>query len=92
VVSRCWSLLSASLLLCHVKAKVKVKKLDTIVKADAENNAEGYFRVAASDVQIHLEVNEENKLRPWCLSIFKNYCTVTQSVRKGIEVKVNLVF
>ncbi len=85
--------LSSSLLFCLGKAKVKVKKLDTVVKADVERNEEGYLRVAGLDVQIRLEVNEEHKLRvPRCLSIFENYCTVTQSIRKGIEVKVNTMF
>jgi uncharacterized OsmC-like protein len=86
--------LSSSLLYCLGKAKVKVKKLDTIVQANVERNEEGYLRVAGLDVQIHLEVNdEEDSLRvPRCLSIFENYCTVTQSVRKGIEVKVNTMF
>ena len=85
--------LSSSLLYCLGKAKVKVKKLDTIVKADVKRNQEGYIRVAGLDVQIHLEVKEEDKLRvPQCLSMFENYCTVTQSVRKGIEVKVNTMF
>jgi uncharacterized OsmC-like protein len=85
--------LSSSLLYCLDKANVKVKKLDTIVKADVARNKEGYLRVAGLDVQIYLEVNEEDKLRvPRCLNIFENYCTVTQSIRKGIEVKVNTVF
>lgn len=85
--------LSSSLLYCLGKAKVKVKKLDTAVKANVERNEEGYLRVAGLAVQIHLEVNEEDKLRvPRCLSIFENYCTVTQSIRKGIEVKVKTVF
>ena len=85
--------LSSSLLYCLGKAKVKVKKLATVVKADVKRNEEGYLRVAGLDVQIHLEVNEADKLRvPRCLSIFENYCTVTQSIRKGIEVKVNTVF
>ena len=85
--------LSSSLLYCLVKAKVKVKKLNTIVKADVERNEEGYLRVASLNVQIHLEVNEEDKLRvPRCLSLFENYCTVTQSIRKGIEVKVKTMF
>jgi organic hydroperoxide reductase OsmC/OhrA len=83
--------LSSSLLYCLSKAKVKVRKLDTTVKADIERNKEGYLRVAGLDVQIHLEVEDEDKMRvPRCLSIFENYCTVTQSVRKGIEVKVNI--
>ncbi|MCW4046323.1 MAG: OsmC family protein [Candidatus Bathyarchaeota archaeon] len=83
--------LSSSLLFCLGKAKVKVKKLTTTVKADVERNKEGYLRIAGLDVQLHLEVNEGDKagvLR--CLSIFENYCTVTQSVRKGIEVKVSV--
>jgi organic hydroperoxide reductase OsmC/OhrA len=85
--------LSSSLLYCLDKAKVKVKKLDTVVKANVVRNEEGYLRVAGLEVQINLEVNEENKLRvPRCLSIFENYCTVTQSVRKGIEVKVKTMF
>jgi organic hydroperoxide reductase OsmC/OhrA len=85
--------LSSSLLYCLGKAKVKVKKLDTLVKADVERNKEGYLRVAGLDVKIHIEVNEEDKPRvPRCLSIFENYCTVTQSVRKGIDVKVNTMF
>ena len=83
--------LSSSLLYCLGKAKIKVRKLDTTVKADIKRNKEGYLRIAGLDVQIHLEVEDEDKLRvPRCLSMFENYCTVTQSVRKGIEVKVNI--
>jgi len=85
--------LSSSLLYCLGKAKIKVKKLDTLVKANVERNEDGYLRVAGLDVKIHLEVNEEDKLRvPRCLSVFENYCTVTQSVRKGIEVRVSTLF
>lgn len=83
--------LSSSLLYCLSKAKIEVKKLETTVKANVERNKEGYLRIAGLDVQVHLEVSEEDKARtPQCLSIFENYCTVTQSVRKGIEVKVNI--
>ena len=83
--------LSSSLLYCLSKAKVRVKHLDTIVRANIERNEEGYLRITGLDVQIHLDVEEEDKLRvPRCLAIFENYCTVTQSVRKGIEVKVDV--
>ena len=85
--------LSSSLLYCLGKARVKVKKLVAVVTADVRRNDEGYLRVVGLVVQIHLEVDEEDKLRvPRCLSIFENYCTVTQSIRSGIEVKVNTVF
>ncbi len=83
--------LSSSLLFCLSKAKVKVKKLETTVKASVKRNEEGYLRIAGLDVQIQLEVVEEDRARvPRCLSDFEKYCTVTQSVRKGIEVKVNV--
>jgi organic hydroperoxide reductase OsmC/OhrA len=83
--------LSSSLLYCLSKANVKVKKLATTVQADIERNKEGYLRITGLAVQIHLEVDEGGKLQvPRCLNIFENYCTVTQSVRKGIEVKVSI--
>jgi hypothetical protein len=35
---------------------------------------------------VHLDVDEQDRTRVTrCLDIFENYCTVTQSVRKGIE-------
>ncbi len=83
--------LSSSLLYCLGKARVKVKKLHTRVQTDIARNKEGYRRIMGINVEISLEVEEEGKCRvPRCLDIFENYCTVTQSVRKGIEVKVNV--
>ncbi len=84
--------LSSSLLYCLSKARVKVEKLETTVKAEVKRNEEGYLRITGLDVQIQLEVAEGDKVRvPRCLSVFEKYCTVTQSVRKGIEVKVSTV-
>jgi organic hydroperoxide reductase OsmC/OhrA len=83
--------ISSSLLYCLGKAKVHAKKLETTVQAKVERNKEGYLRIAGLNVQVRLEVNEEDTTRvPRCLKIFENYCTVTQSVRKGIEVKVTI--
>jgi len=83
--------LSSSLLFCLSKARVKIKRLETTIKTNLARNKEGYRRIETLDVQIHLEVDEQDKQRvPSCLKIFENYCTVTQSIRKGIEVKVNI--
>ena len=84
--------LSSSLLYCLNKARVRVKNLETTVKTNVGRNEEGRLRVNNLDVQIHLKVEDEDKARvPRCLEIFENYCTVTPSVRKGIEVNVNYV-
>ena len=84
--------LSSSLLYCLRKARVKIKNLETTVKVSPIRNEEGRLRVRELDIQINLDVDEKDKIRiPRCLEIFENYCTITQSVRKGIEVKVNVV-
>ena len=84
--------LSSSLLYCLGKARVRVNNLETTVKTNIGKNEEGRLRVKNLDVRIHLEVEDEDKVRvPRCLEIFENYCTVTPSVRKGIEVNVNYV-
>ncbi len=86
------SCLSSSLLYCLSKAHVRVKSFETTVKTNIERNLEGRLRVKSLEVQIHLKAEEEDQVRvPRCLEIFENYCTVTPSVRKGIEVKVSIV-
>jgi len=83
--------LSSSLLYCLQKARVKVKNLETAIRANTEKKEEGQLRITSLDVQIQLDVNEEDKARVFrCLEIFENYCTVTQSVRKGINVNIKL--
>ncbi len=83
--------LSSSLLYCLRKARIGIKKLETTVKTNVARNTEGYLRITGLDVQIQLEVDEKDRIRvPRCLTVFENYCTVTQSVRNGIDVKVDI--
>jgi uncharacterized OsmC-like protein len=83
--------LSSSLLFCLTKARINVKDLETNVQAATEKNEEGHLRIKNLDVQVRLVVDEKDKARvPRCLEIFENYCTVTQSVRRGIDVTVNV--
>jgi uncharacterized OsmC-like protein len=83
--------LSSSLLFCLSKARINAKNLETTIKATQERNEEGRLRVGKLEVEMRLEVDEQDRNRAdRCLSIFENYCTVTQSVRKGVEVKVTV--
>jgi uncharacterized OsmC-like protein len=83
--------LNSSLLLCLSKARINVRNLETTVKATQERNEEGLLRIRKLEVEMQLDVDEEDRIRVTrCLEIFENYCTVTQSVRKGIEVTVNV--
>ena len=82
--------LSSSLLFCLSKARVEIRSLETTVKTSIDRNKEGRLRIKKIDVHIDLDVEEEDKTRvSRCLKIFEDYCTVTQSVRKGISINVN---
>jgi uncharacterized OsmC-like protein len=83
--------LSTSLLYCLQRAKVRVKGLEMTVKTRTGRNDEGRLRVKSIDVQVDLDVDEGDAERVTrCLGLFENYCTVTPSVRKGVEVNVNV--
>jgi len=83
--------LSASLLFCMRKARVEVNKLKTVVRTSLARNREGYWRVSHINVKIEPEINPEDALGfERCLEIFERYCVVTQSVREGIDVKVEV--
>jgi uncharacterized OsmC-like protein len=83
---------SSSLIFCLQKARVRIRDLVTIVKTKVVKNEDGRWRVDSIDVQLLLEVNEEDEMRVVrCLRIFEDYCTVTQSLRKGVPVNINVV-
>jgi len=83
--------LSSSLLFCLQKARIEANNVETTVKTTTERNPEGRLRVEDIQVQISLGVNEKDKDRlPRCIEIFENFCTVTQSVRRGIPVEVSV--
>ena len=83
--------LSSSLIYCLKKARIPIKRLETIVKTNLFRNKKGRRRVGSIDIQIKLKVNEEDKRRlPRCLNLFEDYCTVTQSIRNGIPVNINI--
>ncbi|MCS7219715.1 MAG: OsmC family protein [Anaerolineae bacterium] len=81
--------LSASLLFCLQKARLEVKGLKTLVTGFLGRNEQGRWRVVRLDVKIILDMPKEELPRiSRCLEIFEDYCVVTASVRKGIEVNV----
>jgi uncharacterized OsmC-like protein len=83
---------SSSLVYCLHKARIRIRDLETIVKTSVAKNEEGRWRVSSIDVQLRLEVNEEDKMKvPTCLKIFEDYCTVTQSIRKGVPVNIRVI-
>jgi uncharacterized OsmC-like protein len=83
--------LSSSLIYCLSKARIPIKKLETTATTNLFRNEKGRLRIRSIDIQMDLKVNPEDKTRVnRCLTIFEDYCTVTQSIRKGIQVNVNI--
>ena len=83
--------MSSSLIYCLNKARIPIINLETTVKTNLFKNEKGLTRIKSIDIQILLEVNEEHKTRlNRCLTIFEDYCTVTQSIRNGIQVNVKV--
>jgi len=81
--------LSASLLFCLEKARMELKDMSTAVKGFLERNERGRLRLVRLDVHITLDVEGEKPPRvSRCLELFEDYCVVTGSIRKAIEVNV----
>ncbi|HEX6208314.1 MAG TPA: OsmC family protein [Actinomycetota bacterium] len=83
--------LSASLLFCLRKARLEVRGMRASGSAMFTRSEAGRLRVQGIRVRIEPEVvgGESGRLRR-CLEIFEDYCVVTQSVRGGIDVDVEV--
>ncbi len=83
--------LSASLLFSARKLRLDVQGLHAEVKVGHTRNEKGRLRIGKIDVEIAPVIKDpdEQKLQR-CLELFEDFCVVTQSVRKGIDVSVSV--
>ncbi len=83
--------LSASALFCLRKARITVNGMRTTVQASLDRNPQGRLRIGGIEVMIEPEVAPEDRERMGrCMELFEEFCVVTQSVRGGIDVKVEV--
>jgi uncharacterized OsmC-like protein len=83
--------LSASLLFCLGKSRIDVESMKTRVRGSLERNDEARWRVAGLEVTIEIDVPAEKRGGvDRCLGMFEDYCIVTASVRRGIEVDLRV--
>ena len=81
--------LSASALFCLSKSRVPVQGLSTTVDGTMTRDEHGRLRIGGLTVHLRPQVATEDEARlTRCLSIFEDFCIVTQSVRKGVDVSV----
>lgn len=85
------SCLSASLLFCARKAKLEVKDIRTKVRVQTVRNEQRRLRIGKIQVEIAPEIAVADVDRAArCLDLFEDYCTVTQSVRSGVDISVHV--
>ncbi len=91
--------LSASFIFCLRKRNFKVDDFKGEAEVTLARNEQGFWRVKKIDVEITPKIEDPDALKraKLCLkpmkddvSFFEQYCIVTQSVRAGIDVNVNL--
>jgi uncharacterized OsmC-like protein len=84
--------LSASLLFCLQKSRIPLKHVSTKVHTSLARNEAGRWRI--NDIKVHIKaepLNEQDREHmKRCLDIFEDFCIVTQSVRKGINVQASV--
>lgn len=83
--------LSASLLFCLRKSRVEARGMQTEVLVRILRNERGRLRIGKVTVAIDPGIAEADRERAArCLSLFEDFCVVTQSVRQGIDVEVEV--
>jgi len=82
--------LMASLIFCLEKKRVDLESIKGHVKGTVER-VDGRLRVTKLEVTIKPEVDSTDKQKlEKCREIFEDYCVVTQSIRSGIDVEVEV--
>ncbi|MHA1931512.1 MAG: OsmC family protein [Promethearchaeota archaeon] len=86
--------LSASYVFCFSKRDFTVKDLEAEAIVTIYRNEKGFVRVKKIDVTINPKIDspEMRKRAAQCQKMFEQYCTITASVREGIDVNVNIDF
>jgi organic hydroperoxide reductase OsmC/OhrA len=83
--------LSSSLLFCLRKARVEVQGIETVVSGRMERNERGRLRIARLSVRLKVDAPADQEASiARCIGLFEDFCIVTQSVRKGIQVEAGV--
>jgi uncharacterized OsmC-like protein len=84
--------LAAALIYCLKKARIPVETLKSTVDTKIARNSQNQLRVQNVEVELQLQLKDPSQAAKSerCQQLFENYCIVTDSVRKGIPVNVNV--
>ncbi|MGQ9722876.1 MAG: OsmC family protein [Candidatus Jordarchaeum sp.] len=84
--------LSSSLIFSIIKFDISLKKMHAKVRGKYTRVNER-VRIEKVDVVLNVEPSTENDLeemREWCIYVFRNFCIISESIRKGLPIGVTL--
>ncbi len=82
--------LSASLVFCLQKANVTAAGVTADVTVAIVRNEARRLRIGKVDVTLHTQLPSDHPALRECLATFEDFCIVTQSVRAGVDVQVEV--
>lgn len=82
--------LAASLVFCLQKAKVSASPVSAVVDVEMVRNEARRLRIGKVNVTLHTNLPSDDPSLAQCLLSFEDFCVVTQSVRQGIDVGVQV--
>ncbi|MEM2839429.1 MAG: OsmC family protein [Thermoplasmata archaeon] len=85
--------MASSLLFCLEKSRIDVRDLNVIAKAYFGRNEENRLRITRIELQLNVKVPDSEKASAErCKTIFDKYCTVSQSIKRGIPIDFKIDF
>lgn len=82
--------MSASLLYCFERSRVEAGPMKAEILTKVERNDDGRLRLTKIRLKLFPEVNDLERAKR-CIAVFEDYCIVTQSVREGIDIDVEVI-
>ena len=83
--------LAASFLFCLKKSHIEPHRVSAVVAGELTRNERGRMRITELRVRLEPVLDEADLPRiTRCTGIFEDFCIVTESVRAGIDVLVDL--
>lgn len=86
--------LAASFSFCLQKKNFSLSELEGRAQVTISRNDKGFWRVKKIDVEMIPQINtpEMRKRADQCAEFFEQYCIITESLRNGFQVNVNLKY
>jgi len=92
VVAGVATCLAASLMFCLNKVRADVKDMRLRAHGTVERNAQGRLRLTRIRVEPLVTMPSDEQVRlARCVGMFEDFCIVTEAVRKGVPVDVQVL-